>query len=678
MRAQRRSALRGLAGLAALSALAASCGGGGEPPRGLQHLLQEGTPATLGHETRLATGPAGAILLHRRFEGLHEVPASLALEGDLAGSERVLLDAQSFLLRAPGARVERRRAASAVPVLRGEGGARVSLRELRGRIGHAPLTLHVTGFPVAGASETVRLPATLPGSGGFLAFGYGLREEGWDAGGGPVTFAAALAGPDGERRELWRGTVDPADPAQRRWHDARVPLPGPAGERATIELSWSREAPDAGLPVFSDPVVAPGGDAPPRPSLLIVSVDTLRARSLRTWGYTRDTAPFLDSLARRSTWFSNAITASVTTGPSHMSLFTGRYPVHHGMLVGLEHVAAVPTLAEILRGAGYCTAAFTEDGFLVRRRGFGRGFARYTENPGDADHPPGEAERTFAQAGAWLADNHQQPFFLFVHTYEVHAPFTPEPRNAELFAGDGAPGPADPVLRRERDDYEREIRGLDEALRSLFEAVDARAARGPLIAVVLSDHGEEFAEHGLFQHGGAVYEETLRVPLLFWGPGLVPEGRRVDALVSLVDVAPTVLELLGVDAPPGLDGTSLVPVLRGDGALPERTLFAEARAPNRWRDPLTQERWNPPLVAVLAGDSKFIVHRPAEGEAQPTVRYDLGADPDESAPIAPEPAERSRVETLVDRYLEGAAAPGPTEAPLPDLDERLRSLGYVE
>jgi arylsulfatase A-like enzyme len=417
--------------------------------------------------------------------------------------------------------------------------------------------------------------------------------------------------------------------------------------------------------------------------VLLISLDTLRARSLGTYGYGRDTSPFLDSIARRGTLFENAITASVTTSPSHMSLFTGLYPTNHGIRKGLHRkFPHVVTLAQRLREAGYRTAAFTEDGYLVRRRGFGDGFDHYTENTGESGKAPGEAPLTFGQARRWLEMNRELPFFLFVHTYEVHSPYDPEEPYASLFRSDTFPGPDAPAIRAGRDGYDREIRIIDDELRALFATLDETGLSTSTIVAVLSDHGEEFAEHGGFQHGAAVYEESLRVPLLFWEPGRIPAARRHAELVSLIDVAPTLLDLAGLPVPEGLDGTSLKGVILDDAALPPRTLFAEAQASTRWVDPLRSESWNPPLFAVRDADSKFVVHRPRHGEAQPMVRFDLANDPGEKSPLPVTPERARAVEALVTRYLKGKSdANGPPRARddvSPDLKERLRALGYSE
>jgi arylsulfatase A-like enzyme len=363
-----------------------------------------------------------------------------------------------------------------------------------------------------------------------------------------------------------------------------------------------------------------------------------------------------------------------------MSLFTGLYPVNHGMRSGLEarRPEARPAAA-LLRAGGYHTAAFTENGFIIRALGFAEGFSEYTENPGDRSTAPGDARKTFGQAERWLEANRRQPFFLFVHTYQVHAPFGPVPETVSLFREDGEPGTASAALRREHDDYDREIRYVDSRLRELVATLERLGLRDSTTLVVLSDHGEEFGEHGAFQHGTALFEETLRVPLVFAGRG-IPAGLRIREQVSLIDVLPTLLELASVPAPARLDGRSLLPAMRGE-TLPERTLFAEATAPYRWLRPGEREDWNPPLIAARSQHSKLLVHRPETGATRPALRFDLEADTLERSPETLENGDLAAAQRLVDDYLRGhpgEAQPAAEQPALdPGLEERLESLGYL-
>lgn len=659
--------------------------------------LEARTPATLGDETRLATGPSGTVLFTESYAPGDPLPRFVRLPPELSGADRVLLDyrmwGDAVAAPLPGVRVKQHSAAAAVN--RSGPFPRAAL-DLADVPRDAEVRLQVLGFPLAEhPTEVHRLAVSLPRN-AVLEFGYGIREESWCEGAEATRFEVALTDGGGRTHTLLDRTLDPGDPAHRRWFDARMDLSAHAGEDVVLAFSATR-ADRAGrhsLPAFADPVVysAASPDTPPedRPSFVVVSIDTLRARSLGAYGYPRETSPFIDSLAAAGALFETAITTSVTTAPSHMSLFTGMYPAHHGVRRGNEHKRrGLATLAQTLRDAGYATAAFTENGYVIRARGFGEGFAEYTENRSDGTHDVGDARVTFAQARRWLEANRRRPFFLFVHTYHVHTPYQPEAAYAALFDGDGLPGPDAPQIRAARDDYDREIRAVDDHLRDLFEAIEGAAeperATGPVIAVVLADHGEEFREHGQVQHGGAVFDETLRVPLIFWSPGRIPAGRRIAAQASLIDVAPTLIDLAGLPVPEALDGRSLRAALLG-GTEPEpRVLFAEAYSPRRWVDIWEFETWNPPLVAVRSQDEKFIVHRPLRGEAQPAERYDLSGDPLERAPQPVAADSLAALNAQVDEFLRGASdatvgseAAEPPEALSPDLREHLRALGYAD
>jgi arylsulfatase A-like enzyme len=626
-------------------------------------------------------------LLYGDFDSAADLPEFLRLPEDLARGERVVLTRRVWNRTPEGRSGDAAMRTAAVAVDRGKPVPRARLRDL-GEVGDSPSeSVQVVGFPLSDrGDETLRASVAVP-EGGVLEFGFGVREEAWGQGAGAVRFRVALEGDLPGERILFTGAVDPAETRDRRWFDRRIDLAEFAGRRVTLAFTTSREPGEAGfsLPVWSDPVVVPTPRSREHPNVLLISLDTLRAQSLGTYGYGRDTSPFLDSVARRGTLFENAITASVTTSPSHMSLFTGLYPINHGIREGLHRkFPHVVTLAERLREAGYRTAAFTENGYLVRRRGFGDGFDQYTENRGERGKAPGQVRLTFDQSRRWLEANREVPFFLFVHTYEVHSPYDPDEPYASLFRGDAVPGPDASAIRAGRDGYDREIRIVDDELRKLFTTLDETGLSASTIVAVLSDHGEEFAEHGGFQHGAAVYEESLRVPLLFWGPGRIPAARRQTYPVSLIDVAPTIVDLVNLPVPEDLDGVSLKDAILDSEPLPPRTLFAEARATTRWVDPLRSESWNPPLFAVRTADSKFVVHRPQRGEARPMVRFDLTDDPGETSPLPVAPERARAVEALVARYLKGkpgANVPPPTRSRddvSPDLKERLRALGYAE
>jgi arylsulfatase A-like enzyme len=672
---------------AALALLVLGCGAGrAEPWTAPQRLLEHPGAVTLGDETRLASADKPRLVLRRALAAGRRLPRLAPVPWRGARGQRVLLSARAWRGQGPGTRA--RAAAgevdtfSAVARLLPRG---VSLAGLAAGAPEPPFTVQVMALPLPTSPVRVEAAVDVP-AGAVLAFGYALREESWQASTTPVHFRVRARDGAGGEQLLFEASLDPSDAAMRRWHDARVDLSALAGSRVDFELeaSWEGGADSFALPVFADPTVYVPGAGPHPPNVLLVSLDTLRARSLGSFGYARDTSPFIDALARQGSLFGSTMTTSATTGPSHMSLFTGLYPVHHGLVTGAEWKRPeVPTLASLLRAAGYTTAAFTEDGFLVRPKGFGEGFSHYVENRKLPERPR-DVRITFGQARRWLEQNEQQPFFVFVHTYEVHVPYAPPERYAQVFAGDGLPGPERADIRQMRDAYDREIRYVDDELRSLFAALRELGLDESTLVVITADHGEEFAEHGWLQHGSTVFQEVIHVPLLFWAPGLVPQGREIERPVSLIDVAPTILSLVGVPAPVALDGVDLSGLMDGSATLAPRRLFAEARSKLRQTGPNMMVGREPPLVAVRSESEKFIVHRPAHGTPEPSQAYDLAADPDEQQPRLLEGAEKREIEALVDRYLAGAtgsaAAPGDGSGQGfdPETEAQLRDLGYLD
>src|SRR5213078_166198 len=313
--------------------------------------------------------------------------------------------------------------ASAPPlVVRGRDGARPEAviplpEELRGQ--HGLLTVSARPLPASPREQSKTAEVDVP-PGARLVFGYGVEEAGWAAGFPPVRFALAAGD-----ATLFERRLDPAaDARDRRWFDASLDLSPVAGRRVSLDKSFA---------VVSSPALVPPA-APARPGIVLVSLDTLRARSVSAYGCRRPTTPALDRTAAQGALVRTAVAPVPFTPPSHMSMLTGLEPCAHG-IKGV-HEALAPdrlTLAEALRAAGYETAAFTEDAYLIAPNGFDRGFDTYLENRSEESASSGFAAETFAQARAWLAAHAARPFFLFVHTYQVHEPYTPPRAYAALF-----------------------------------------------------------------------------------------------------------------------------------------------------------------------------------------------------------------------------------------------------
>ena len=427
-------------------------------------------------------------------------------------------------------------------------------------------------------------------------------------------------------------------------------------------------------------------EADPRPrNLLLISIDTLRPDFLGSYGYERPTSPSLDALAASGVVFETALATSPWTLPSHGSLFTGLYPRRHGVLDESSGLSdQIPVLAEQLSGAGFDTVAFVNSHYLSDWYGLERGFAEHryaVELP--TPEGPGVVG---AWAREWLASQPREPFFLFLHFYEVHSDYRALPLYREQFERpydgplDGSTAQliafrlgrfdlGENAARFLRDRYAAGIRQLDDLLGSLFADLESSGLADRTLVVVTSDHGEEFLEHGDVLHGRTQYEEVLRVPLLFAGPG-VPAGVRVSETASLVDVAPSVLALLGQGVPEDLDGRDLAPLWRGTPPADwaDRRFFAEADHNGALRDGVR---------AVRAGSWKLVADRSAASARL----FDLADDPGERRDVSD--AHAARAADLA-RELDAFAAQPPVAEPEalgePSREEveRLKALGYLQ
>jgi arylsulfatase A-like enzyme len=417
--------------------------------------------------------------------------------------------------------------------------------------------------------------------------------------------------------------------------------------------------------------------APSPPTLrnvILISVDTLRADHLGAYGHPRPTSPNLDAFAAAGVVFEDVSSTSPWTLPAHTSLFTGRYLRGHGVHTeGHRLPDDVPTLAAILKERGFATGAVVNTLFLSPRFGVARGFDHYGVIESDQS-PEGAARRVTDAAIAWLEDR-SEPFFLFVHHFDVHSDYRSLPQHERRFAPE--PGRFDgrtiQLLLAIRGDkpidaadalhlaklYDAGIFQLDAELARFFAWLRERGRLEDTLVIVTSDHGEEFLEHGGLLHGSTHYQELLRVPLLLGGAG-VPAGVRIAAPVSTVDVAPTVLSLLGVPAPPGVDGIDLSPLWRGEDADPGRALMAEAASPV--------------LRTVRRGRHKLII-RAENGDRE---LYDLSEDPGESRDLAStqtELADSLAAEAV--GLARAAREPEPAAELTPEQKAHLRSLGYL-
>lgn len=429
-----------------------------------------------------------------------------------------------------------------------------------------------------------------------------------------------------------------------------------------------------------------------RPDVIIViAIDTLRADHLGAYGYARPTSPAIDRWSQSGRLFELALAPSPWTLPSMASLLTGEMPARHsageildpeGARNVLKLDAGVRTLAEALQENGFKTGAIVNNVFLGPQFGLQRGFDDY-DYVYRSDLTERRADEVTDRALRWIDVGGPGKLFLFVHYMDPHmnydAPagfrgrFTNEfqersplrhPVDQLWEIRSGALPLSDTDRQFVAAAYDEEIAFVDTQIERLRAGLEKRGLLDQALIVLTSDHGEEFFEHGGFEHGHALWQEIVRIPLIVWGPTVTP-GRE-ERPVSLIDIAPTVLELAGVPALDGIEGISLVPNLRDGAPIPERMITFEL--------PL----WGPDRIAALRWPYKF----ESMPESERHRLFDLAADPDEIENVGNRhPVVRRKMSAELTTRLEQARAQrGPAKRAEVDGDTEtmLRSLGYIE
>ena len=466
---------------------------------------------------------------------------------------------------------------------------------------------------------------------------------------------------------------------------------------------------------------------PPRPrSVLFYVIDTCRADHVSADGYERPTTPNLEKLAARGVRFANCFSQAPWTKPSVASILTSCYPSVTGMheLFGQLDKRFV-TLPEAMRDAGYLAVGFSANPLVGRMSNLAQGFRSFTEASmvipkGDPIHFSSGSARALNQVVLpWLAQNRAWPFFLFVQSIDPHEEYRPAPEYLKLFA-DPAYEPEyrrqwqalidvhatkvgnhctkehfeqagvaiEPFIEYGKRLYDGDIRANDDEIGRVVEALRERGQLDDTLLVVTADHGEEFMEHGGTSHAYTLWNELIHVPLVIVAPGLVPEGLVVTEPVQSVDVYPTLLDLLHVPQPEGLEGRSLAPLLRGEPADGHPIYAENHETPGAESIFFAMGR----TLAVVRGKWKLILNlkSPYNRPRPRRELYRIDRDFAEREELSErEPAVADELEKLLLAHWaadcarhEGVEVKSLSIEQLQESDpetlERLRSLGYVK
>jgi arylsulfatase A-like enzyme len=514
-----------------------------------------------------------------------------------------------------------------------------------------------------------------------------------------------------------------------RWEPQRIDLQRWSGRRVTLSLMLGAHEPGTlgfwGAPVVRNRIARrDSGDAARRPrGVILIQADTLRRDHLDAYGYSRQTAPVVARLAKDGALFRNYTVQATWTKVSTPTLMTSLYPMSHGVTDFPDHLpAAANTLAESYRAAGYATVSLASVLFTGQFTNLHQGFEELHEDGSFSQQGSSKTAREYVDRLAeWLALHRETRFFAFLHVFDPHDPFEPRRPYDALWAdpskkeeherqlGDVRKVIKDPLLRRfgmpsrdelvkakidadgfvahDRDWYDGSIRGMDVEIGRLMQTLEHLGLAEDTLLVFLSDHGEEFLEHGRMFHGQTVYGELTQVPLVMHWPAGLPKGRVIDEVIQTVDVMPTLLDVSGIAPPDGIQGQSFLPLLRDD--------VNDTQA-NRWqrRPAITQKAVTKPGGAPPPHDTESFAITDGQWKlVRNTVRprggpefelYDFTKDPLNQQDVAAQhPEVVGRLSKALDGWKQMASAAKlkpdteTTKNLSPEQLQRLRSLGYV-
>jgi arylsulfatase A-like enzyme len=458
--------------------------------------------------------------------------------------------------------------------------------------------------------------------------------------------------------------------------------------------------------------VLPGCSKPPTPPLpenlknvVIISIDTLRADHVGSYGYSKPTTPNLDRFAEENVRFARAYATSPWTLPSHASIFTGVYPAVHGANLSTNNInPRLPSIASELKGLGYKTGAIVCAPFLGTRYKLNQGFDLYDTKILNSKLYKKDpvAEKVTKKGLKFLKSVGQTPFFLFLQYWDPHHPYNPDQKYTDMFDPDYKGAIEGTDIRRRPDFnrkdlaprdlehilalYDGEIRYTDEWVQNFLDGLKKRGLADNTIVIILSDHGEEFLDHGGRAHLAQCWEETLRIPMMIRVPWITPKQKVVESLTSHIDVMPTIFALLGINKKiPHLQGVNLVPAFLDGTPLPQRAIMASTRIGQT-----TNDRSGPAGIwKVIIREDNLKYHDFRNSEYGFKKLFDLSKDPGEKIDISitqPEDAREMysllRKKVRTNRKMKTKLKRGLKKQDLKvEMDEdhknKLRAVGYL-
>jgi len=510
-----------------------------------------------------------------------------------------------------------------------------------------------------------------------------------------------------ENTDGWSGEFDVEVAHDRTVQSVPLKLPSVRPTKVTFSIDEADRSQSGGgavhliRPVLTRPVPEPihraempakQPRATPRPNIIIYLIDCLRADHVGVYGYDRPTTPNIDAFARDAVRVEQFIAQSSWTRPTVATLLTGLYPQEHGIHSDREMLpGSVPFLPQILKGYGYHTAAVITNGMVSQKFGFGRGYDFFERLPEQHKKSPEIhqlSDRINRSVFSWLDTRPQDgPFFLYIHSTDPHAPYLPRSPFREKLASDvpdveigrhdrveglhtASPTAARAIKDQLMSLYDAEIAFNDANFGDLMRRLEREGLYEDSIIIVTADHGEEFYEHGRWQHGFALYEESIHVPLLVKFPGQSWAGATVAGVTGQIDLVPTLLDYLAAEPPAASSGKSLLPRI----AAPPKDSVPQEITSTLGRDPIHRD-----VRTVILGNWKLIEYRTYDRPRATLELYDLSRDPWERTNVAHQHAVWTGF--LRTRLAAGEAARTTVTADEATLDteteENLKALGYL-